>query len=212
METPRLPDSEAGLARVEPQSQEVFWPRENYHAPSTAPAEPTLLDFIRVLQKRKWVIVATVVVVVTLAAIASFRATPLYESTLRLAVYREGADIMGFQNMGSSSDDWDYTVALDTQARILQSDTLALKVIRTLELEKNPHFGGDRAAEPPAREAGMVPAAAQQMDIREEGQLLSIFRSSLRVSSVPKTRLIEIHYLSPDPRLSAEIANNLAAV
>ena len=37
----------------------------------------------------------------------------------------------------SSYDDYDYTVSLDTQTRILQGDALALEAIRNLHLDEN---------------------------------------------------------------------------
>ena len=41
--------------------------------------------------------------------------------------------------------------------------------------------------------------------------LINTFRGGLRVATVNNTRLIEIHYLSPDPHLAADIVNALVS-
>src|SRR5258707_622400 len=124
------------------------------HRPQMAP-DPALADYWRILVKRKWTIAATTMIVLTLAAIYTLRITPTYDATARNSVNRENPDPFGVNQKDFSSDaeDFDYTVQMDTQVRILQGDTLALNVIRALHLESNPKFAGSMVA--PASPSGL---------------------------------------------------------
>ena len=48
-----------------------------------------------------------------------------------------------------------------------------------------------------------------QVDAPFESSLLDRFRRDLKISVVPRTRIVEIHYSHPDPRLAAQIVNML---
>ena len=143
-------------------------------------------------------------IVLTLAAIYTLRITPTYDATARLSVNRENPDPFGVNQKDFSSDaeDYDYTVQMDTQVRILQGDSLAMHVIRALHLESNPKFAGAMAA--PASASGLqAPALSNE----QEQALIGKLTAGFHVSPVPNTRLIDIRVTSPDPQLAASIAN-----
>src|SRR6202158_3735003 len=50
-----------------------------------------------------------------------------------------------------------------------------------------------------------------QSDSNRTSALLGSFRGNLRVTLIPNTRIIEIHYSSTDPQLAASVVNTLAA-
>ena len=105
--------------------------------------QPALLDYWHILVKRKAVVLITLAVVFALVAFRTYRTTPLYESTGRVAIYHESQTLTGFKDsVPIDADDWDYTVAMETQVRIMQSDSLALKVAHDLGWDKA--FGGQR--------------------------------------------------------------------
>jgi capsular exopolysaccharide synthesis family protein len=83
---------------------------------------------------------------------------------------------------------------------------MALQVIRQLNLDKRPEFGG-RADQ---KQANLV-ADPLQTDSNRTSGLLGAFRGNLRVTLIPNTRIIEIHYNSTDPQLAASVVNTLAA-
>src|SRR6266481_4624790 len=97
-----------------------------HSAPAYAPVAPvsTIGDYFRVLQKHKGVILASVLIVVTLVTIATFRMTPLYDASAHIAIGKEdSADGLRLNNAPSEIDySFDYNVELDTQSKILQSD------------------------------------------------------------------------------------------
>ena len=150
----------------------------------------------------------TVVVIVALAAVAISRMTPMYDSVGRITINRENADTLGFKDTASNTaEDFDYNVSLDTQVEVLESDTLALEVIHALKLDKDPRFLAHRGA--PA-----APQAPQALSQAAEGSppevhLLPAFRDRRTITKKPHTRVIEIKFSSPDPRLSSAVVSSL---
>jgi capsular exopolysaccharide synthesis family protein len=90
---------------------------------------------------------------------------------------------------------------------VLQSDTLALQVIHNLQLDRNPRFGGSH---PAAKQDASKTVLTGGVDDAQQQMMIDSFRSGLTITMIPNTRLIEIRYASPDPRLAANIVNALA--
>jgi succinoglycan biosynthesis transport protein ExoP len=175
---------------------------------SSPQREPTLRDYWVILSKRRWTIVAFASVVLILTTIVTFKTTPIYDAVARVAINRESSDALPFKDTSSNTtaDFEDYGIAMETQVRILRSDNLAMQVVRKLGLDKNPKFAGISKPETTTNEPVTSPAT---IDPRQESMLIDTFRGGLKVATVSNTRLIEINYLSPDPRLAADIANAL---
>jgi exopolysaccharide transport family protein len=167
--------------------------------------ESTLREYMRVLIKRKWMVTAVIVGIFMAVAIASLRQTPIYAAVGRIAINKADSNLITFKDSGPVVDYYDQS-DLDTEVRILQSDLMALQVIRQLNLDKRPEFGG-RADQ---KQANLV-ADPLQTDSNRTSGLLGAFRGNLRVTLIPNTRIIEIHYNSTDPQLAASVVNTLAA-
>ncbi len=167
--------------------------------------ESTLREYMRVLIKRKWMVTAVVVGIFMTVAIASLRQTPIYEAVGRIAVNKADSNLITFKDSGPVVDYYDQS-DLDTEVRILQSDLMALQVIRQLNLDKRPEFGGHSDQKQPNLVADPL-----QTDSNRTSALLGSFRGNLHVTLIPNTRIIEIHYNSTDPQLAASAVNTLAA-
>jgi len=152
--------------------------------------EPTIADYLRILLKRKWTVVATLAIVLALAALMTARATRLYEAVGRISINPADADVL---NLKDGTNPGDETRELDTQVRILQSDVIALEAAK--RIRRNP---------------GQLEGKA--LTSQGEAELIGSFRSGLTVLPVPDTRIIEIRYTHPDPQYAAEAANVVAAV
>src|SRR6266852_8331083 len=106
-----------------------------------APEEPFWTNYWLVLRKRKWVVLATLVVVVTLATIVSLRTRPIYDAFAKIEINRPNSDVLlGFKDVGAgvSQDYADDQVELATQINILQSSSIAMQVIKALNLGAAP--------------------------------------------------------------------------
>jgi capsular exopolysaccharide synthesis family protein len=163
-----------------------------------SPREPHLYDYLLILRKHQWLILSFLVTVVTIVSIATFRMRPVYVATARIEIDRENANILPFQGQ----DSYDYMVDLDnyieTQSKILTSETLALQTIRSVGLAGNPEFSS--AAPSDAVTSGNL---ANQKRPPE----LGAFLGSLSVKRVPNSRLLDVSFESTEPQLAARVVN-----
>ena len=170
--------------------------------------EQSLSDYWRVLQKRKWTVVVSMVVVFITAGLISVRMTPIYDASTKIMISQRAANPLNFKDGDTSQGPGNLQEDIDTQVRILQSDTMAQLVISRLNLDTRPEFAGK--AQTPSSGGITVTESATQERARQE-QLIHRFLGSLKVQQVPNTDLIEIKYSNPDPGLAAEIANAITA-
>lgn len=170
--------------------------------------ESVLRDYLRVLEKRKWVVLSCLLIIPALVGIASLRMTKMYDAMGRIAINKvDNAAISFKDNSGPVQGDYFDLTDADTEVRILESDSIALEVIRQLNLDKRPDFGGLPVT---ATNHGVITTDPLSADSSRVTSMLSQFRSGLHVVVVPGTRVIEIHYTSPDRVLAAQIVNTLA--
>jgi exopolysaccharide transport family protein len=170
------------------------------------PAEDSSLrDYFRILMKRKWMIASIIVGIVGAVAVASLHQTKVYEAMCRIVVNKADSNLVMFkdsQPVIDYSDQGD----LDTETRILQSDFMALQVIRQLNLDQLPEYGGSSEQ----KQVNLAPDPLQS-DSRRVSALLGAFHGHLHVGVIQNTRIIEIRYTSTSPELAAKVVNTLAA-
>src|SRR5437762_6731608 len=103
-----------------------------------SPREPHLYDYLLILRKHQWLILSFMLSMVTIVSIATFRMQPVYVATARIEIDKENANILPFQG----ADSYDYLMDSDnyieTQSKILTSETLALQTIRNNGLALRP--------------------------------------------------------------------------
>ena len=167
--------------------------------------ETTIRDYWVILRKQRWTVLTFAVVVLAITTIITFKTTPIYDAVGRIAINRESLEALPFKdNLANPVSDEDYTIAMETQVRILHSDNLAMRVIRKLALDTNPDFIHTSKAQVPEND---VFKTSPTIDPHFESELIDQFRSGLKVATINNTRLIEIHYLNRNPRLAADIVN-----
>ena len=190
---------------LEPIELPVF--EKSHHLPHPFLAEELnpLLHYWRILKKRRWTVLAAASIIFALAVIATLRTTPLYQATSKVAIFPENPNALGFKGLEDSSPDYQYDVTLETQAAILRSDALAMKVIEAMRLDQNPKF----TTVTPQRTGDSLQVSSMQPDPAAVLALLGRFRSGLSVQLIPNSRLVQISYTDPDPRLATEIVNTL---
>src|SRR5579863_8767283 len=119
---------------------ELIPPSSRVAAWDLSPREPHLYDYLLILRKHQWLILSFMVAVVTIVAIATFRMRPVYVATARIEIDRENSNILPFQG----TDSYDYMMDLEnyieTQSKILTSETLGLLTIRNSGLSARPEF------------------------------------------------------------------------
>lgn len=137
-------------------------------------------------------------------AIGTFLTRALYEPAVTLEIDPPGTQALSLdRDAGEGSDDAEY---LETQAKELQSDELALSVIRKLGLDHNPDFVG--TGRPNRADIGRPNGALVQLAPSENAALYT-FRHSLNVRRDTGSRLVYVSFAGHDPRMAAEVADTL---
>ena len=174
--------------------------------PELASQESAIRDYLRVLLKRKWTVLACLFTVFAVVAIASLKMTPVYEASGSIAINKPDSSLGNFNNSTTFNLDYYDPTELETEVKILQSDLLALQVVKDLGLDRRPEFGGKAAPSPSSLDLAPDPL---QTDPSRTSALLANFRGSLKVTLAPNTKIIEVHYSSPDKQLAANVVNKL---
>ncbi|MGB8838084.1 MAG: Wzz/FepE/Etk N-terminal domain-containing protein, partial [Candidatus Acidiferrales bacterium] len=161
------------------------------------PREPHLLDYLIILRKHQWLIVTFLLTVVTVVTIASFKMKPEYEAAARVEVDKEAQNMQPFPDANGYGEYEDSENYVETQTKILQSETLALMTIKSMDLGRYPEFGGS-----PNSMAWQHGEATMR-----KPAILGAFLGRLSVKRVPNSRLIEVQFEAEDPQLAAQIVN-----
>lgn len=172
--------------------------------PDPSAHESTAGEYFRILVKRRWVVIITLATIFLLVAIASLKTTPVYDASGTIAINKPDSSL-NFQNSGTLSLDYFDPTELDTEVKILQSDILALQVIRALNLDRS----SDSGQAPPPSSANDLAPDPLQADPAKASAMINEFKGNLRVQLSPNTRIVEVHYRSPDPQMAASVVNTL---
>jgi succinoglycan biosynthesis transport protein ExoP len=186
-------DVPASVATVDIVPQQPTAMRPAWDLPAR---EPHLWDYLLILRKHQWLILSFMLAVVTIVSIATFRMQPVYVATTRIELGRENANILPFQG----TDSYDYMLDLEnyieTQSKILTSETLALQTIRSGILSG---VGG------PDSQSDAI--ATGSLANQKRPPELGAFLGSLSVKRVPNSRLMDINYEANTPELAAQVVN-----
>ena len=164
-----------------------------------SPREPHLYDYLLILRKHQWLIVSFMLSVVTIVSIATFRMQPVYVATARIEIDKENANILPFQGADSYDYMMDSDNYIETQSKILTSETLALQTIRNNGL----------ALRPDVADSGVISEAVANGNLANQTRPpeLAAFLGNLSVRRVPNSRLMDVSFESTDPRLAARTVN-----
>jgi succinoglycan biosynthesis transport protein ExoP len=158
-----------------------------------SPREPHLYDYLLILRKHQWLVLSFMLAVVTIVSIATFRMQPVYVATSRIELGRESTSILPFQGADSyDSYVMDEENYVETQSKILTSQTLALQTIR------NTALGVDASSEA---------IATGNLANQKPPPELAAFLGSLAVKRVPNSRLMDVSFEATSPELAAQIVN-----
>ncbi len=155
-----------------------------------------ILHYWGVLLKWRWTAGLFCFIMVAAAAAISFLIPPTYTASGVLWIEDE-PNILPFeqvQSMGGANN-------LLSQARLLQSRTLATETIEKLKLYNNPLIVGNLRAESGATEGFSNP------QFRE--QLIQDFLGNLSVTSAERSQLVDVRFSSRSPELASDILNAL---
>jgi succinoglycan biosynthesis transport protein ExoP len=159
-----------------------------------------VLEIFRILNRRKWIILACVIASLVATYVYTSRLPRIYTAMVRVDIGLNQATSIRLAD--SSQADTDTGAKLDTQLAIIRSQSLAWDVIKRLHLYADPAFMGAHpfpANQDPAKISNAVRLS-----------LSSHFVGSLGVQFERGTEIADIQYSSTDPALAARIANEVA--
>ena len=185
-----------------------------------AEKDPTLRDLLRIFHRRKRAIFVTASVVFLLAVCACVFMTRRYTASSVIQLEKSSSDSLGLDSLmgaasGGASDALSVNIDLQTQASILESEALALKVVKDLNLEQNedfkPHFspiGWAMGLVSPKGPADPVHASLEDSPARR-ARVAKAFAKNLKVKVTAGTRLLEVDFTNRDPKVAAAVVNHL---
>jgi polysaccharide biosynthesis transport protein len=203
---PLVQANNLALHEIQPASFEFARSSAPRVYPELVSQESALGEYLRILQKRKWTVAACLVAIFSVVAIASLKMTPVYEASGSIEINKPDSGLVNFNNSPTFNVDYYDPSDLETEVMILQSDLLALQVVKQLALDRRPEFGGKIPALPSTLDLAPDPL---QADSNRSSALLDGFRSNLKVSLSPNTHIIKVSFRSPDKELTATVVNTL---
>ncbi|HEY3383856.1 MAG TPA: polysaccharide biosynthesis tyrosine autokinase [Vicinamibacterales bacterium] len=214
--------------------------RGGYGDSNLLPAtEVHLLDYVRVLYKRRFAAITAFLVVVVSVVVYTFTQTPIYSAHVQLLIEPENPNVISFKEV--IEQDKSSTDYYQTQYKILQSRALAKRTIEAVGLWNHPDFAGkDKGAVgsslltsvglggPEKKEAGPqadstpgggpkpanvatanVPIVASD-ETPGQSRVIEAFLKHITVSPIRNSRLVDVTFESTDAQLAARAANAMA--
>jgi polysaccharide biosynthesis transport protein len=166
--------------------------------PADQPISVSIRRYWHILLKRRWLILGVVAVVVTGAAVVTFRQTRIYQARVSLIVDVAAPQVLGTTvrevvDLGASNY-WMSRDYLASQSDIIKSRDLALRVVDQLNLMDVREFW------PPG-----LPRSARTKDAAADRIMASI-----QVTNPRENRIIEVYVAHWDPQMAARLCNGVA--
>jgi polysaccharide biosynthesis transport protein len=184
-----------------------------------------LMDYWRVIVRRKWIALTFAGALIVLTGVFSFLATPLYKSTATLLIEEESSRIL---NVTETFRDEPRVVqdlrSYNTQLMLFSSKALAERVAKKLSLLARPEFNAGKKRRPSLL-AGLghivsfrwlnppkKPDPARPVPSAPEDPYSEIVDSLLKkieVKPIRETKLVKVSMTFPSAALAMDIVNSL---
>ncbi|MCU1332649.1 MAG: hypothetical protein JWM08_1641 [Candidatus Angelobacter sp.] len=172
--------------------------------PVVGPARPAGAresDWVKALAivRKRWRLAAIFAsIVLGVSALIAFWIKPEYQPSGRLEINPPGSETFTMQASGGSLSEIQY---LETQAQNMETDDLAVAVIRKLRLDQSPDFNAKVPATAPSKDPLRFTPA--------ENAALRTFRARLKVLHDPNSHMIAVSVTAHEPQLAADVTNTV---
>ncbi|MBV8438302.1 MAG: polysaccharide biosynthesis tyrosine autokinase [Silvibacterium sp.] len=168
-------------------------------APAAERSVLTPADFRKVLIKRKWIIILGIVIGVAYAIFYIVTTVPQYEAIARLHIDLSRSTNIGIEDLIEQklSGGQDAGEKLQTELRIMQSDSVTMEVINRLDLFHKAPYSELFAKQP----------YSGQLSPAQRYALIHAFQGATKVIVLPNTEVVEVHFQNRDPSVAANTAN-----
>ncbi len=180
------------MAPLRPQTASVPETSDTQAGFMTASSDSTLSEALLVLRKRKWVLVATILLGLAYGFYQAVTQPVLYTAAGRIQVGSGATAAYRTPGTGEIQN-------LNNELLVLHSETLMLAVAGKMDLANNPAFFGVKG---PLPHGDLNNAGTRQ-------QIVGILLGSVNTAVIPGTQVISISCVSANPQLSADIVNHV---
>jgi capsular exopolysaccharide synthesis family protein len=160
------------------------------------------MDLWRTLARRKVAIFGFAAAIFCLVAAYTFTRKPIYDGVARLQIDPNRSRDLNLDDSEKTPQSVDTDSRVKTEVAIIQSNTVAMQVMKSLGLYANPSFAGKDAVPASIGDLSELSSAQRQ-------RLLGRFNGNLGVKVLPGTQVVEIHFRSSDPQLASDTANSI---
>ena len=195
------------------------WQRERnlserpVEAPPFVPDErvSALRDLMSVVRARFWTILASVVVVFTLFAVRTFRATPIYQASALLLMESNMPQVALFPT-SSSRDWWTREQETKTRVQLITSRAVLEKALQDKRVANYFRPEGTLAAASPTLWGGIADElnATFGKEPPRPQEPWERLRGVVEVEPIEETSLVKVKVSGPDPQQDAIVANAVA--
>ena len=168
-----------------------------------------LLEYLDIVRRYKGTLILIAFLGLLTSLLLTLPQTPIYQARASLEIQNLNENFLNMRNVNPTSNEGGSSLPesdLQTQVKILQSESVCERVIAKLNLEKKLSQEKDRGRLSAWRNALGLPEWRPDSP-REEA--LRLVARSLKVRTEVNTRLVEILYDSKDPQLAADFVNAL---
>ncbi len=186
-------------------------PDARQEAPRAA-AGFNLLQLTRLLWRRK-VAIATAGLICACAAVAIGKSlTPRYSATAQLYVDPRELQLVDRELTPRALDTSGLSMVVESQARLITSNSVLLQVIQNIHLDKDPEFGGETKGMM-ASLLGLFGIVIHSPDETKLGQMtaLEALGRHINVKKTDRSFIVDIDVWSYDPAKAAMLANALTS-
>lgn len=195
--------SVAGPADFEPQavnSQRYAEYDDGNDGLSFAELQQKLLWLVNAVWRSRWIMLAVILAALVLGAVVTLLTTPLYTAASSLQIDQQTERVLGTEDEQPAAAFQDADRFLQTNIEVLKSRATAVRVAQNLNL----FSGNDFIEQMGARAEPDMPEPERREAI------LGLLDKSLAVDLPRNSRVARINFRSPDPALSARVANAYA--
>lgn len=184
-------------------------------------SEFTWEQAVRVLRKNRRLGLTLSGILIALTLLIAVLMKDVYQPVARIEIAPPTSGIRTLHEI-ESAPEVEYQDYLETQTQILQSDALAVSVIRQLQLDNNREFMGRQSGARAPEKVSIVskgPSGEDKAFLLEQMALATLtpsesvaldkFRENLSVNPIRNTRLVEVSFASHDPDLARQVANQV---
>lgn len=200
------------LAQIDPRMQALSTLVRNVES-ELGEKEVDLLEYWRVIVKRKWTVLGAFAIVVLSGLMATLLTTPIFRATATVQIERQAMRVVNVPGVEPIEAPYDREF-YETQFQLLRSRSMAEKVAAELDPD-DPVFAVMGAPSPWGKLVNMIMGDSESNKPKQDPsaqrlQLAWLVQSGLSIEPVANSRLARINFDSPDAGLSATIANAVA--